>query len=162
MNRSLAVLAAFVLAAAADAPAAAAVHAGDVLPALKVASARGGTLTSAQFKGKPLYLNFFASWCGPCNDEAPAIASYYKKYHKRGLAIVGINELENPSTAKDFAKKYGWPFAIGVDGDGNVLAPYGAVGLPVHIFVDRHGKISTYRNGQMDPDEIEDAIKKII
>ncbi len=162
MKRSSSALAAFALLIAAMAPALGAVHGGDALPALSVPNASGGTLTSSAYRGKPLYVNFFASWCGPCNDEAPAIKAFYQKYRKRGLAVVGINELENAATAREFAKKYRWPFAVGVDADGNALSPYQAIGLPVHVFVDRRGKISTYRNGQMDPDEIEAAIKKIL
>jgi thiol-disulfide isomerase/thioredoxin len=162
LNRSFVPAAALAVVLGCVAPAVAAVHAGDVPPALNVASDTGGKLTGAAFKGKPLYLNFFASWCGPCNDEAPAIRGFYQKYHKRGLAIVGVDELESASTAKDFVKKYGWPFAVGVDSDGNTLAPYQSIGLPVHVFIDKHGKVSTYRDGQMDPNEIEDAIKKIL
>ncbi len=144
-------------------PALASPHAGDVAPTFSVPSDRGGSpIDIGKFKGKALYVNFFASWCGPCNDEAPDVRRLYSKYKNRGFVTVGIDELENAQTAQAFAKKYGWPFAIGVDADGKAIANYASFGLPVHVFIDRNGKISTYRLGQMDPGEIEDAIKKTL
>jgi len=155
------VLAALALGALLAAPALAVPREGDAAPPFKVGDAKGGSLTSAAYRGKPLYLNFFASWCVPCNEEAPSVAALYAKYHRRGLAIVGVNELENASKALGFAHRYKWPFAIAVD-DGAMGGTLGVIGLPVHIFIDKNGKISTYRLGQMDPPDIEAAIRKII
>ena len=149
-------------AAVTAAPALAVPHAGDPVPPFTLPKPGGATVGSANFKGKPLYVNFFASWCGPCNLEAPDIARLYRTYHKRGLAIVGVDELEESAKAAEFARKYAWPFAVGVDADGTMGRDFGAVGLPVHVFVDRHGHVSTYRLGEMSPPEIEDAIKKIL
>ena len=136
-------------------------HAGDVAPAFTSPRASGGNVNLSDFHGKPLYLNFFASWCGPCNDEAASVGKFYKKYHARGLNIVGVNEYEDKGKALGFAHQYNWPFAIAVD-DGSVGRQYGAEGLPVHVFIDKQGKVSTFRLGQMDPSEIEAAIKKIL
>jgi len=149
-------------AVAASTPALAVPHAGDPVPPFTVPKSSGATVGSANFKGKPLYVNFFASWCGPCNAEAPDIARLYRTYHKRGLNIIGVDELEESDKAAGFARKYAWPFAVGVDADGTMGRAFGAVGLPVHVFVDRRGNVSTYRLGEMSPPEIEDAIKKIL
>jgi cytochrome c biogenesis protein CcmG/thiol:disulfide interchange protein DsbE len=156
-------LAAFALSlfAAAAAPALDVPHEGDPAPAFTLARASGGTISLSDFKGKPLYLNFFASWCGPCNAEAPSVGKLYAKYHSKGFTVVGINELENKTKALAFAQQYKWPFAIAVD-DGSMGGSYGIVGLPVHIFIDKHGNVSTFRLGEMDPHEIEAAIKKIL
>lgn len=144
------------------APALAVPHAGDVAPGFRLPRPTGGTISLDQLRGKPAYVNFFASWCGPCNDEAPAVAQFYKQYRKRGLAIVGVNELENREKALGFAKKYKWPFAVGLDDGGNVGRDYGALGLPVHVFIDKRGKVSTYRLGEMSPRDIDEAIRKIL
>jgi len=139
----------------------AALHAGDAAPEFALPTTSGGSVSSARLKGKPLYVNFFASWCGPCNEEAPAVGTLYKKYHARGLTVVGIDYLEDKASAVGFAKKYGWPFLIGID-DGSAGEKVGLFGLPVHVFIDKSGKVSTVRYGEMDAPDIEAAIKKIL
>ena len=149
------------LAASLGAPASAVPHAGDAAPAFTLPKAAGGDLASTSLHGKPTYLNFFASWCSPCNAEAPSVASLYAKYRSKGLTIVGVNEQEDKAKALAFAHKYNWPFTVAID-DGEMGRNYGAFALPVHIFIDKQGKVSTYRLGEMNAGEIEDAIKKII
>ncbi|GAC1305816.1 MAG: TlpA disulfide reductase family protein [Vulcanimicrobiaceae bacterium] len=143
------------------APALAVPHAGDAAPGFTLPKAEGGTLSFAQLRGKPTYLNFFASWCAPCNAEAASVGELYKKFHKRGLAVVGVNEQEDKAKALGFAAKYRWPFAVVLD-DGAMGKDYGAFALPVHIFIDKRGKVSTYRLGEMAPNELEEAIRKIL
>jgi len=124
-------------------------------------AAGGGNITLASLKGKPVYLNFFASWCAPCNEEAPSVVELYKKYHSRGLMTLAVNELESPKKALEFAGKYHFPFPVVID-DGKMGKEYGVLAMPVHVFIDRSGKISLYRLGEMTPAEIEAAIKKIL
>ncbi len=160
-SRVVGVAFAAAVALSAAVPAAAAPHDGDLAPAFRLPKATGGTLSLAQYRGKAVYLNFFASWCGPCNNEAPTVAQLYGQYHRRGLATIGVNEQEDREKALGFARKYKWPFAVALD-DGNMGKDYGALGLPIHVFIDKAGKISTYRIGEMYRSEIEEAIKKIL
>jgi len=135
---------------------------GEPAPAFSLPSVDGKTLSLAAFKGKPVYINFYATWCGPCNEEAPVIGKFYQQYKARGLTVLGIDELESPDKAKSFLTKYHLAYPAVVDGDGKAGKDYGALGLPVHIFVDRSGVVKTYRLGEMDADEIEAAIKGIL
>lgn len=135
---------------------------GQAAPGFTLPSVDGKPLALSSFKGKPVYLNFYASWCAPCNEEAPAIGKLSARYKARGLTVLGVNELENAQQAKEFLAKYHLPYTAVVDADGKAGKDYGALGLPVHIFIDRAGIVSTYRLGEMNPDEIEAAIKKIV
>jgi len=124
--------------------------------------ASGGNLALSALRGKGVYLNFFATWCAPCNEEAPYINGLQKQFRKRGLVVVGVDEREDNDKAKSFIQKFGLTYKAIVDANGDVLAPYGAIGLPLHVFIDRRGTIRLIRNGEMSKQEIESAIKSIL
>lgn len=149
------------LAARSDARAAGPLRAGQVAPAFALPKTSGGNLSLASLRGKAVYLNFFASWCAPCNEEAPTIRELYQKYHARGLETVGIDEQENAAKAVGFMKRYKLPYQVVVDG-GDMGKNYGIIALPVHVFIDRKGKVKLYRTGEMLKPEIEAAIKSIL
>lgn len=138
-----------------------ALAAGVPAPSFSLADTSGARVTLAALHGKPVYLNFFASWCGPCNEEAPAIARFQNKYRARGLSVIGVDELESKSRALGFERKYRLPYPVALD-DGAVAKPYGVIALPVHVFIDRAGKIKLVRYGEMSDAEIEAAILSIL
>jgi cytochrome c biogenesis protein CcmG/thiol:disulfide interchange protein DsbE len=154
-----AVALAFVPAAALAIP-----QAGKPAPAFSLPSPDGKTQVSLDaLKGKPVYVNFFASWCGPCNSEAPSIGKLRAQYAKRGLQVVGIDELDAPGQGAAFQKKYNNPYSlVALDDSGSVGKQYGTVAMPVHVFIDRHGIVKTFRLGEMSPAEIETAIKDVV
>ncbi len=121
----------------------------------------GGTLDSASLRGKPVYLNFFASWCPPCNEEAPTINALQKEFSKDGLLVIGVDELENAADANEFREKYGLVYPIVVD-SGELEDQYGVYGLPVHVFIERDGVVKEIETGEMTRPEIERAIKSIL
>jgi cytochrome c biogenesis protein CcmG, thiol:disulfide interchange protein DsbE len=133
---------------------------GKAPPAFSLPSPGGKPVALDGLRGKPLYVNFFASWCGPCNAEAPAIGKLRAQYAKRGLQVLGIDELDPPGAAQAFQRKYANPYGlVAIDDDGAVGKKYGTIGMPVHVFIDRHGVVKTFRVGEMSAAEIETAIK---
>lgn len=121
-----------------------------------------GTVSLASFKGKAVYLNFFASWCVPCKTEVPWIVSLSKTYAKRGVVVLGVDELESPSAALGFVKQFGIPYPVGSD-SGPIGAEYGLIGMPMHIFIGADGKLALRRSGEMSADQIRaelDAISR--
>lgn len=129
-------------------------------PAFSLPSPGGKPVSLDALRGKPVYVNFYASWCGPCNEEAPSIGKLRTQYAKQGLQVVGIDELDNTNAGIAFVHKYGNPYTlVALDGDGKIGKSYGAIAMPVHVFIDRRGLVTTYRLGEMSPGEIEAAIK---
>ncbi len=123
--------------------------------------AGGGELTLGALRGKAVYLNFFATWCQPCNAEAPYINALQKQYGPRGLQTVGVDEEENAAQALAFQRRFGLVYPAVVD-SGKLQDQYEVNGLPVHAFIDRRGIVRRIVVGEMKRSEIEDAIKRIL
>ena len=137
-------------------------QAGHAAPNFTAPYSSGGTLNLASLRGKAVYLNFFANWCPPCNEEAPDVNAMQKKYRKRNFVVIGIDEREGASRANDFLHKYGSTYKAVTDESGAIMLPYGAIGLPLHVFIDRRGTIKLLRNGEMSRSDMEKAIKLIL
>ena len=156
---SLAVLALIV--AAVPVAAAAPPHVGQPAPDFKIKTLDGKALALKAFAGKPVYLDFFASWCAPCREETPAIVKLSKAYAKSGLVVIGLDDDESSDRAGGFRDNYKIPFPVAV-ADQKLLDSYGVIALPVHVFIDRKGAIKIYRLGEMSNAQIEGAIKQIV
>lgn len=125
-------------------------------------TASGSALSLRSLRGKVVYLNFFATWCPPCNDEAPALNALQKRYAARGLQIVGVDELESAAKARSFVAKYGLVYPAVVD-NGTLQAQYGIYdGLPVHVFIGRHGVVRRIVTGEMTGKEMADEVRLLL
>jgi cytochrome c biogenesis protein CcmG/thiol:disulfide interchange protein DsbE len=134
---------------------------GAVAPAFTEVTASGAKLSLERYRGKAVYLNFFATWCPPCNAEAPTINALQKKYAARGLQVIGVDELENAAKAQGFIKRYGLVYPAVVD-DGALETQYSVNGLPVHVFITRAGVIQKIRAGEMNKAQIESSIHALL
>jgi cytochrome c biogenesis protein CcmG, thiol:disulfide interchange protein DsbE len=97
-------------------------------------------ITLSQYKGKPLIVNFWASWCEPCQRETPLLASWYKQQHGHAL-IVGLDENDNTASALKFARAKGVSYPIGVDPVLTAAGAYGVTGLPQTFFLNAQHRI---------------------
>lgn len=134
---------------------------GQPAPAFDVRTIDNKPLKLAKLHGKPVYLDFFASWCAPCREETPEIIKLSKQYRKRGLTVIGLDDNESKDRAQGFSDQFKVPFPV-VIADQKLLDSYGVIALPVHVFIDRNGQIKLYRLGEMSNQQIEDAIKSIL
>lgn len=121
----------------------------------------GGTLTLASLHGKAVYLNFFASWCPPCNEEAPTLSALQKQYGSRGLQIVGVDVSENARKAEQFRSDHKLTYPAVVD-DGTLRNQYNVNGLPVHVFIDRTGVVRDVVVGEITESDMRDHILKLL
>ncbi len=134
---------------------------GQSAPSWSESTVLGSTLSSQSLSGKPMYLNFFASWCPPCNDEAPLLRAEDKKFAARGVEFVGVDILENSQKADGFAKKYGLQYPIVVDG-GALRDAYKINGMPVSVFIKRDGTIANIIVGPMTKPVFESQLKALL
>ena len=120
-----------------------------------------GNLSLQTLRGHAIYLNFFASWCGPCKQEVPYIGKLSKEYAKRNVVVVGIDELEPADKAKQFALQYQLPYRITVDDNGDVGGSYGLIGLPLHVFIGRNGTVAAYRVGEISEAQLSKELQAL-
>jgi cytochrome c biogenesis protein CcmG, thiol:disulfide interchange protein DsbE len=102
---------------------------------------REGTLSLSDLAGKPLVVNFWASWCIPCRDEAPRLQETYERYRGRGLVVLGVDFQDFRGDAKRFIKRFGVTYPNVYDGKGSLVGKWGLRGVPETFFVDRGGNV---------------------
>src|SRR5215469_15805223 len=120
-----------------------------------------GTVSLDKYKGKGLYLNFFASWCQPCKAEVPSIIQFSKVYAKRNVVVLGIDELESVNAAKGFVAQFKMPYPIGIDDSGAIGASYGLIGMPLSVFIGPDGKVVKRVSGEMSTAQIKAGLDSI-
>jgi peroxiredoxin len=122
-------------------------------PAWKLKDVNGNVVTSEQFKGKVVVLDFWATWCGPCLREIPGYVDLQRKYGNDGLAIVGLSIDEGSKAAtlvKDFATKYGINYQMLMADDAVQAAFGGTDAIPTTFLIDRDGQIRDRKVGTED------------
>lgn len=111
----------------------------------------GRPISLEALRGKVVWVNFFASWCPPCQQETPILRTLADDYRERGLEVVGISVQETtPADVKAYAERYRLRYTIGFDGSGHVLRAYRVFALPTQFFIDVDGAIRTIVSGPVD------------
>lgn len=108
-------------------------------PDFTLAGADGRKVSLKDFRGKVVFLNFWATWCESCRDEMPSMERLYGEFKCQGLAIVAVNVKEKRQDALAFAKKLKLTYPLLMDTEGEVGQLYGAFGLPATYLIDRNG-----------------------
>ena len=120
-----------------------------------------GKLQLASLRGKVVVLNFWASWCYPCNQEAPTLQAAAKRYGDR-VVVLGVDVNDPKSDARKFARKYRLTYPL-VHDNHNVTSPkYGLTGLPETFFIDRTGKLVGHVAAAIDAADLRDGVEQAL
>jgi cytochrome c biogenesis protein CcmG/thiol:disulfide interchange protein DsbE len=115
-------------------------------------------VTPVSLRGEPVAINFWASWCEPCREEAPALERLARS-KDGGAQIVGVNWNDSRSGARSWIDRYGWTFPNLRDGDGTVGRDYGLRGLPATFIIDAHGRIASVLLGPQTKSSLREALE---
>jgi len=120
-----------------------------------------GKLQLASLRGKVVVLNFWASWCYPCNQEAPTLQAAAKRYGDR-VVVLGVDVNDPKSDARKFARKFKLTYPL-VHDNHNVTSPkYGLTGLPETFFIDRTGKLVGHVAAAIDAADLRDGVEQAL
>jgi cytochrome c biogenesis protein CcmG/thiol:disulfide interchange protein DsbE len=122
----------------------------------------GQSVTLSSFRGRPVWVNFWATWCPPCKAELPIIKQKYDKYKGQGLAIIGIDMQENPNQVRDYIKSNGYDWTFVVDSDGKITNRFFTEGIPNLVFIDAKGVVQAVHVGDLDGRAMEELLGKVI
>lgn len=125
----------------------------------------GGQVTLSELHGKPVVVNVWASWCGPCRAEMPAMEKVYQTYKELGLVVIGLNTTyqDSETDAAAFVKEFGLTFPIALDRNGAVSRRYLVTGLPSTFFIDRKGIVhSVVVGGPMSETLIQTKVEALL
>ena len=117
------------------------VNAGDTAPGFTIMTDRGHKLTPADFGGKLLVLNFWATWCAPCVDEVPSLNAFQKAFAKQGVVVLGVSIDTNEQQYKRFLENYHITFDTWRYPDADIATRYGTFEFPETYIIDSSGKV---------------------
>jgi cytochrome c biogenesis protein CcmG, thiol:disulfide interchange protein DsbE len=123
----------------------------------------GATKVSlSELRGHPVLLDFWATWCVPCQQEAPVVDRIAQRYGSQGLAVVGVNTSDEQGNAAPFAKRHHLTYPIAYDEGQRIAAAYGVENLPTLIVISKTGKVMAVRSGVTSDAELEDLVKRAL
>ena len=114
---------------------------------------REGELSLSSLRGKVVVVNFWASWCVPCKEEAPVLEQLWREKRGRGLVVVGLDAKDFRRDARAFVRRFGLTFPIVFDGPGDTIPDWGVTGFPETFVIGRDGRVVEVFVGAVNSDE---------
>jgi cytochrome c biogenesis protein CcmG/thiol:disulfide interchange protein DsbE len=136
---------------------------GDPAPASAMPRLEGGGEGSlAEYRGRWVLVNFWASWCVPCKQEAPALERFQHQHGGPDFTVLGIDSRDLSGDGRDFVKRYGLSYPQLRDGNGEAAHEFGTTGVPENFLVDPRGKIRLLVRGPVTPDYLREAVAPLL
>ena len=131
-------------------------------PPISMALLDGDRLEIPAGPGAPLLVNFWASWCAPCHDEAALLERAWRTYRDDGVLFVGVGIQDSEAEARSYIRQYDITYPNGLDIDGRITVDYGVIGLPVTFFVDSKGIVQRRWVGAIDSGTLDEWLNELI
>jgi cytochrome c biogenesis protein CcmG/thiol:disulfide interchange protein DsbE len=120
----------------------------DPAPSLRLPRLEGsGQASLADYRGKVVVLNFWASWCVPCRQESPLLQRWHRRMLKRDATVLGVDALDVTGDARAFVREYSLTYPMLRDGGGETRDRFGIAGFPETFVIDRQGRIAAVQRG---------------
>jgi peroxiredoxin len=136
---------------------------GDLAPDFSGTTIDGETVKLSDFQGKPVMINFWASWCGPCTAEMKNIEAIYQKYKSEDIVILGVNQGEGTNTIKGYGELWKLTFRLLRDEGDAAARSYRVQALPTTVFVDADGRVyQVHIGGPMSIEFIQARVNELL
>jgi len=134
----------------------------DRLPPLELSCLTPGpSIDLAALSGRPVLVNLWASWCGPCREEMPALQAAHEQYGEQ-VQFLGVDSKDTTEAGAAFLGDIGVTYPQVVDPEGELLDHLGVPGLPVTVLLDEEGRIAATHVGQLDSESIEELLDNVV
>ena len=122
----------------------------------------GNTLTLSDLRGQPVVVNFWASWCATCREEAPDLEKVWRDYKDRGVVFVGVNVSDARQDALDYIEEFDITYGNGPDPGKRIYDTYGITGFPETFFVSREGVVVRKYVGPLDEQTLAGFVEEVL
>ena len=134
---------------------------GEPAPQFALRDAEGNTRTLSDYEGQVVWLNFWATWCGPCRRELPDIQALANEFETDGLVVLTLNFEQSVGTALPFWEELDLDLPILFDSDGDVASQYRLRGFPDNFFIDRAGVLRSFELGFLTEDQMRERLAEL-
>ena len=121
-----------------------------------------GQLKLSDLRGQVVMVDFWASWCPPCRQEAPVLAKVYEEYRERGVVFVGVDVWDHLGDAELYLRQEGQTYPNGFDATGVIAIDYGVRGIPEKFFIGRNGTIAKKFVGPLNADQLRTTLDELL
>ncbi|MBI3397695.1 MAG: TlpA family protein disulfide reductase [Deltaproteobacteria bacterium] len=135
---------------------------GDAAAAFSLRLLDGKQFRLDDAKGRPVVINFWASWCHPCRQEAPALQKVYAIYKNKGVIFIGIAIQDTETKARAYIKEFDITFPAGVDNTGSIAEAYKVYGIPKTFTIDKDGRFAYIHMGEITEADLIKEIEKVL